>query len=84
MTFHVYILQSQTTTRFYVGHTENLAKRILEHNNNRTPSTKDRGPWVMIYSEPHKTRPEAVQRERQIKAMKSHRWIEQLAARASR
>jgi predicted GIY-YIG superfamily endonuclease len=39
MPFHVYILRSQTTGRFYVGHTENLVKRIFEHNNNRTPST---------------------------------------------
>jgi hypothetical protein len=35
MVFHVYILRSASTGRFYVGHTENLAKRIVEHNSNR-------------------------------------------------
>ena len=37
MPFHVYILRSQSTGRFYIGHTENLIKRIFEHNSNRTP-----------------------------------------------
>jgi putative endonuclease len=83
MPFHVYILQSQSTGRFYVGHTENLTKRVFEHNNNRTPSIKNRGPWVLIYKEEYSSRPEAAQRERQIKRMKSHQWIEK-ATRASR
>jgi len=31
MAFHVYILRSASTGRFYVGHTENLSKRMAEH-----------------------------------------------------
>ena len=83
MLFHVYILRSQSTGRFYVGHTENLVKRIFEHNNNRTPSIKNRGPWELFYSEVFETRSEAARRERQIKSMKSRRFIEALV-RASR
>ena len=83
MAFHLYILRSASTGKFYVGHTENLARRILEHNRNRTPSTRNRGPWELVYSEEFSTRSEASQREREIKGMKSHAWIEQLA-RASR
>jgi putative endonuclease len=45
MAFHVYVLRSQSTGRFYVGHTENLGRRISAHNNNRTASIKNRGPW---------------------------------------
>ena len=82
MSFYVYILRSQTTGRFYVGHTENLIKRIFEHNNNRTPSIKNRGPWVLFYSETYETR-SAAKRERQIKKMKSSKFIESLV-RASR
>jgi len=83
MAFHLYILRSASTGKFYVGHTESLTRRILEHNRYRTPSTKNRGPWELVYSEGFSTRSEASQREREIKAMKSHAWIEQLA-RASR
>ncbi len=35
MGFHVYILRSQSNGRYYVSHTGNLARRIVEHNNNR-------------------------------------------------
>ncbi len=83
MPFQVYILRSQSTGRFYVGHAENLAKRVFEHNNNRTPSIKNRGPWELVYSEQFGTRAEASHRERQIKRMKSRRWIEHVV-RASR
>jgi putative endonuclease len=83
MTFHVYILRSQTTGRFYVGQTENLTKRVFEHNNNRTPSIKNRGPWELVHSEGFESRAEAMRRERQIKKMKSRQWIERVV-RASR
>jgi len=48
MAFYTYILRSQTTGRFYVGHTESLSKRIAEHNN-RTVSIRNRGPWELVY-----------------------------------
>ncbi|MGH9774183.1 MAG: GIY-YIG nuclease family protein [Candidatus Acidiferrales bacterium] len=83
MAFFTYILRSKSTGRFYVGHTENLQKRVFEHNNDRTVSIKNRGPWELAYSEEFTTRLDAIQRERQIKNMKSHAWIERLV-RASR
>ncbi|MFI5056680.1 MAG: GIY-YIG nuclease family protein [Candidatus Acidiferrales bacterium] len=83
MPFHTYILRSESTGQFYVGHTENLTKRIFEHNNNRTASIKNRGPWKLFYSEVFDTRNDAARRERQIKSMKSKKYIESLA-RASR
>lgn len=58
-------------------------QRIAEHNNNRTLSIKSRGPWELVYREEFPTRAEAMHREREIKRMKSHTWIEQLV-RASR
>ncbi len=83
MPFYTYILWSRKTGRFYVGHTEDLQRRLFEHNNNRTDSIKNRGPWELVYSEEFATRSEASRRERQMKRMKSHAWLERLA-RASR
>ncbi len=41
MAYYFYVLQSETTGRFYMGHTENLPKRcIFEHNNSRTVSSQ--------------------------------------------
>jgi putative endonuclease len=76
--FHTYVLRSLSTGRFYIGHTGNLPKRIAQHNSNRVSSLKNRGPWELVYTEEYPTRAGASQRERQIKRMKSRRWIEQL------
>jgi len=83
MPFYMYILRSASTGRFYVGHSEDPARRVTEHNYNRSSSTRNRGPWELVYTEQFATRPEASRRERAVKKMKSHAWIEELA-RASR
>ncbi|MBI3775717.1 MAG: GIY-YIG nuclease family protein [Gammaproteobacteria bacterium] len=75
MAFHTYVLKSQSSGRFYIGHTANLTKRIFEHNNNRTVSIRNRGPWELFYSEEFATRSEAMQRERQLKKRKIRRRV---------
>ena len=71
MTFHVYILQSQSTGRYYCGHTKNLELRLRHHNDPgyRADATTRRfkGPWVLLWNEPHENRTSAMTRERQIK-----------------
>jgi putative endonuclease len=78
MTFHLYILQSETSGRYYVGQTEDLDARVAQHNANYTKSLRNRGPWKLVYSEGFETRGEAVRRERQIKSWKDRKLIEQL------
>jgi putative endonuclease len=75
--FWAYILENPAS-RFYVGHTDDLRERVESHN--RTDSikgkfTRKNGPWRLVWSEEHPTRSSAMTRERQIKAMKSARWI---------
>ena len=78
MPFHTYILRSESTGQFYIGHTENLTKRIFEHNNNRTTSIKNRGPWKLFYSEVFDTRSGVARRDREMQDL--HRIV----GRASR
>ena len=76
--FFVYILRSVQVDIFYVGHTDDLAKRIREHQTGRSPYTRTRGPWELVHVEVFSTRAEAMKREREIKSRKSRRYIETL------
>ena len=75
--YWVYILQNPQG-RFYIGQTHDLSTRLAGHN--RTDKvggrfTRKHGPWQLVWSEEHLSRSSAMARERQIKAMKSARWI---------
>lgn len=74
----VYILQSETTKRFYIGCASDLPARLAEHQRGQTLSTRGRGPWVLVYQEQFSTLAEARQREQQLKRWKSHRSIQEL------
>ena len=40
----VYILESQSSGRYYVGSTDNLARRLCEQRQNHAPFAHDPGP----------------------------------------
>jgi putative endonuclease len=69
--YDVYILKSKIKDRYYIGHTNNLEKRLIEHNSGKTKSTKAYLPWEVIHTESYKTKSEAFKRELEIKSYKS-------------
>ncbi len=77
MEYHFYILYSEAKDRYYVGHTENLQKRITEHRLRKNLGTND---WVLKYSEVYGSRSEAMLREQEVKAKKRRSYIEALIA----
>jgi len=78
MAYWVYILRSETTSQYYVGHTNDLDDRLRRHNEGRVEATRSRGPWQVIYSKKFSTRKGATAHERAIKNRKSRRYIETL------
>ncbi len=68
--YHVYILRSQKTGRHYIGSTQNLKLRLQQHNENKTRSIRQQGPFKVIYKEECNTLSEARIRELQIKSYK--------------
>ncbi len=80
MSYHLYILQSESTGRFYIGQTEHLEERVAYHNANYSLSLRNRGPWKLIYSEQYETRSEAMRREQYIKRQKDRRFIAALVS----
>ncbi len=81
--FFVYVIQSRTTHRFYIGCAANAQERLAEHNRGQTQSTRNRGPWDLVYTEVFETLAEARRREYQLKSWKSHRSISKLIAQHS-
>jgi len=76
--FFCYILQSQKSGRFYVGHAEDLAQRKQDHDRGHVVATRNKGPWTIVYTESFPTRPAAANREREIKSWKSAIRIREL------
>jgi putative endonuclease len=80
MAAYLYILQSQTSGKFYVGSTDDLDRRLSEHERGHTPSTRRRGPWKLVRKEQFASLLEARRRELEIKRWKSSRLIRALIA----
>ena len=68
--FYIYILKSSISKKHYIGPTNDLERRLFEHNSGKVKSTKAYELWEMIYTESFNTRNEAFKRERQIKSYK--------------
>ena len=71
MLFWTYILQSQSSGRFYCGSTDNLVRRLRQHNDPNHHATKTtkrfEGPWILVWEKGHPSRSEAMALERKIK-----------------
>jgi putative endonuclease len=52
--------------------------RLEYHNRGKVKATKNKGPWVLVYTEEHESKLEANRRELEIKNKKSRRYIESL------
>ena len=76
--YYVYILRSETTNTFYIGCTDNIDRRIKEHNAGLSKYTKAKRPWIIEYKEEYNTLSEARSRERKIKSWKKREAIKKL------
>jgi len=70
MPYFLYVLKSEAADSSDVGHTSNLEKRIVEHNEGKSLSTRRKRPWRLVYKEEYSKRSEAVVRERYSKSLK--------------
>jgi predicted GIY-YIG superfamily endonuclease len=62
---HFYILRSDKTRRHYIGSTDNLERRVMDHNSGNTCSTKNRRPFFIrfqnIFKAYLKTNPDEIE-----------------------
>jgi len=65
--YYVYILKSKKDEDLYVGSTNDLKRRLSEHNAGKIFSTKSRFPFELIYYEAFKAESDARMRESNLK-----------------
>ena len=79
MTYYTYILYSVQRYRYYIGSTgDNLEERLRRHNTNHKGFTGSANDWTYFHVEEFSSKEEAVKREKEIKLMKSRKYIESL------
>jgi len=76
--FYVYAIKSETRNYIYVGLTNNLERRIAEHNNGENRSTKAYKPFILIFSEQHETREKARSKEKYLKSGVGKEFLKRL------
>lgn len=73
--FYTYVLRSKKDGKLYIGYTENLGKRIIDHNSGKVQSTKYRKPFDLIYYEACRNQEDALHREKYLKTTYGHRYL---------
>jgi putative endonuclease len=73
--YYVYVIQSEKDKQFYTGFTSDLQNRLHEHNTGRVSSTKERGPFALIYYEACLNEQDALAREKYLKSGMGKRYL---------
>lgn len=66
--YYVYILHNKQYEKFYTGMTNNIERRLYEHNSGQVKPTKAYKPWVVVYQEEYVDRVHAREREKYWKS----------------
>ena len=66
--WYVYVLRSLKNGRLYTGSTNDLQRRLQEHQRGKNRYTRHAGPFELMYKEEYSTRLDARQRELFLKS----------------
>ncbi|KKU11041.1 MAG: hypothetical protein UX65_C0002G0033 [Parcubacteria group bacterium GW2011_GWB1_46_8] len=78
MFYYVYVLQSEYAKELYIGYTADLPKRVKEHNQGVSISTKRYMPWKLIHYESFLNEADAMRRERYLKTNQGCRLLQRM------
>jgi len=73
----VYILKN-ADNGYYVGSTNNIDRRLFEHNSNTVIATKGRGPWLLVFIQEVETTQQARKIEYRLKRLKRRDYIDKI------
>ncbi len=76
--YYVYLLENKEG-KIYIGSTRDLPQRLEKHNSNNYQNwTKNKGPWIIIYSEKYDDKRVALVREKYLKSLKAGQRIKKI------
>lgn len=73
--YYIYVLLSLKDNKFYTGFTDNLKRRLNDHNSGKVESTKFRRPFDLVYFEGCRNKNDALHREKYLKTTYGKRYI---------
>jgi putative endonuclease len=76
--YYVYILSSSVAKKSYVGFTNDLSRRMKEHNSGRHSYTKRYMPWEIIHKEQYDTIDLARKREKYLKSAAGRKYLKKI------
>ncbi|KUK83632.1 MAG: Putative endonuclease containing a URI domain [Microgenomates bacterium 39_6] len=76
--YYVYVIQSEKDSSLYKGITNNLQRRLRDHNLGKNQSTKSKTPYRLFYYETFGTRKEAREREKWLKSGVGREFLKKL------
>ena len=65
--FYIYVIKSKKDSSVYIGYTNDLSRRMKEHNLGESKYTKNKFPYELIYYEAYKSLSDAKFRENNLK-----------------
>ncbi len=75
MIYYTYVLRSTVKDILYKGSTEDLQRRLQEHNSGIVNFTSKYMPWELVYWETFPTRSDALKREKFFKSGKGRAFL---------
>lgn len=75
---YVYIVQSEVNSRYYIGSTNDLKRRLAEHNNGKTKSLKFIRPVKLVLHQEYSSLIEARKIELKLKKFKNKNILERM------
>ena len=79
--YTIYVIYNYTAKKIYIGQTDNLTRRLAQHNklikNLSKYTSRFEGQWELIYFEKYVSRQEALKREKQLKSYQGRLFLKQ-------
>ena len=79
--YFVYAIYNSEVDKLYVGQSENVGRRLREHNDKifrGSWTSRFSGKWVLVYKEEFSNRPLAMRREKALKSYRGREFLKKL------